>query len=141
MQSSAVRSILILLLVVPTGMPAQESPPGWARKTFPAPPARVFDAALKSIAAQPYEIAAKDEEKKTVRFTIGKSAFSWGYVMVLTVSPGVGDRSNVSVEVTRLRGPDGKVSIVASGKKEVQKVLRGMEKELAAESTTDRSKS
>jgi hypothetical protein len=109
------QSILIVLLVVPNAMPAQDSPPGWARKAFPAPPDRVFDAALKSIAAQPYEIAAKNDENETVRFTVGKSAFSWGYVMVLTVSPGVGNTSNVSVEVTRLRGPDGSVSIVASG--------------------------
>ena len=129
--------ILILLLVGPNSMPAQESPPEWARKTFSAPPDRVFDAALKSIAAQHYEIAAKNEEKKTVRFIVGKSAFSWGYVMVLSVVPGVGNTSNVSVEVTRLRGPDGRASIVASGKKEVQKVLRGIEKELSMESHTD----
>jgi len=88
---------------------------------FAAPPGRVFDAALRSIAAQPYEIAAKNEENKTVRFTVGKSAFSWGYVTVLSVLPGAGNTSNVSVEVTPLRGPDGKVSIVGSGKKEVQK--------------------
>ena len=88
---------------------------------FAAPPGRVFDAALRSIAAQPYEIAAKNEENKTVRFTVGKSAFPWGYVMVLSVLPGAGNTSNVSVEVTPLRGPDGKVSIVGSGKKEVQK--------------------
>jgi hypothetical protein len=41
----------------------------------------------------------------------------------------------VSVEVGRLRGPgsNGKPSLVASGKKEVQKVFQGMEKELAKE--------
>jgi hypothetical protein len=132
------RSILILALIVPLGTAAQQSPPDWARKTISAPPDRVFDAALKSIVAQPYEIAAKNEENKTVRFIVGKSAFSWGYVMVLTVSPGAGDTSNVSVEVTRLRGPDGKISLVASGKKEVQKVFHGMEKELATASTSDR---
>ena len=132
------QSTLIPSIVLPISTLAQESPPEWARKTFAAPPGRVFDAALRSIAAQPYEIAAKNEENKTVRFTVGKSAFSWGYVMVLSVLPGAGNTSNVSVEVTRLRGPDGKVSIVGSGKKEVQKVLRGMEKELATESTTER---
>ena len=131
-------SMLILSIVLPISTLAQESPPEWARKTFSAPPGRVFDAALKSIAAQHYEIEAKNEENKTVRFTVGKSAFSWGYVMVLSVLPGVGNTSDVSVEVTRLRGPDGKVSIVASGKKEVQKVLRGMKKELSMESLTDR---
>jgi hypothetical protein len=125
------QSTLIPSIVLPISTLAQESPPDWARKTFYAPPDRVFDAALKSIAAQPYEMAVKNEENKMVSFTVGKSAFSWGYVMVLRVSPGVGDTSKVSVEVTRLRGPHGEISIVASGKKEVQKVLRGMEKELS----------
>ena len=125
------QSILIPSIVLPISTLAQESPPDWARKTFHAPPDRVFDAALKAIAAQSYEIAAKNEENKTVHFTVKKSAFSWGYIMDLRVSAGVGNTSDVSVEVTRLRGPDGKVSILASGKKEVQKVLRGMEIELA----------
>src|SRR5215470_6862191 len=91
-------SLLLLSTMVCAIAPAQETPPDWARRTFSAPPDRVFDAALKSIPAQHYEIASKNEENKTVRFTVGKSAFSWGYVIDLRVSPGADNTSNVSLE-------------------------------------------
>jgi hypothetical protein len=122
--------VLFIAFLVPV-MHAQESAPEWSRKTFSAPSERVFDAALKTITAQRYKLDSKNEDAKVVRFIVGRSAFSWGYVMVLKITPGESNTSNVSVEVDRMRGPDGKVSIVASGKKEVQKVFQGMEKELA----------
>jgi len=122
------QSILIPSIVLPISTLAQESPPDWARKTFHAPPDRVFDAALKSIAAQPYEIAVKNEENKMVSFTVGKSAFSWGYVMVLRVSPGVGDTSKVSIEVTRMRGPHGEISIVAPTRRRFRRFFEAWRK-------------
>jgi acyl-homoserine lactone acylase PvdQ len=125
--------ILILALAVPINMTAQEGVADWAKKTFSAPSEEVFSAALASIATLHYEVQSKDEGSKTIRFRVGRSAFSWGYIMMLRVSQGENEASNVSMEVDRLRGPgpNGKVSLVASGKKEVQKIFQGIEKELA----------
>ena len=133
-------TILILSFFPLFGMPTQDSGQDWATKTFSSPSDRVFGAALKSIAAQRYQVQEKNEENRTVRFTVGRSAFSWGYIMLLKVSPSENNTSKVSVEVARMRGPgaNGKVSLVASGKKEVQKVFQGIEKELAKEPVTEK---
>src|SRR6266516_2079710 len=123
---------LLLSMLVPAGLHAQESVPDWAKRTFSAASDRVFDAALVSIATLKYEVQEKSAESKIVRFRVGRSAFSWGYVMVLKVSQGENNASGVSIEVYRMRGPgpNGKASLVASGKKEVRKLFQAIEKEL-----------
>jgi len=124
----------LLMLVVTLGLSAQESPE-WTRRSFSEPPDRVFAAALQSITAQRYEILEKNDEKRTVRFKVGKSAFSWGYIMLLEVLPNENNASNVSIDIAGMRGPgsNGKVSVVAKGKKEAQKIFQGMDKLLAGE--------
>jgi hypothetical protein len=124
--------IVVIALAVPVHTFAQEQPADWSKKTFSAPSDRVFQAALTSLSLLHHEVQDKDEESKTVRFRVGKSAFSWGYTMVLKVSVGESNTSEVSTEVYRLRGPgpNGKASLVASGKKEVQRLLQQIENEL-----------
>ncbi len=133
---------LLLSMLVPAGLHAQESVPDWAKSTFSGASDRVFDAALASIATLKYQVQEKSAENKIVRFRVGRSAFSWGYLMVLKVSQGKNNASGVSIEVYRMRGPgsNGEVSLVASGKKEVQKLFQGIEKELESNSRTHNHK-
>lgn len=109
-------------------VPADEPAPDWSKRTFSAPVDRVFAAAQKSIAAQHHEIKSKDEVNSTVSFHVGVTAWSWGYNMVLKVTPADNNSSNVSVEIER---SGGKAVSWGSGKKEVQKIFNGIEKELA----------
>ena len=119
---------LPLFLVLSSGIPAQEAAPDWSRKTFSAPADRVFAAALVSIAAQHHEVKSKDDVKRMVNFHVGITAWSWGYNMILQVTPGENNTSLVSVEIAR---SGGKTVSWGSGKKEVQKIFAGIEKELA----------
>lgn len=102
--------------------------PDWSKKTFTAPAADVFPAALKSIAAQHHELKSKDEANKVVSFHVGVTAWSWGYNMVLKVASGENNASNVSIEIAR---SGGKTVSWGSGKKEVLKIFDGIDKELA----------
>ena len=119
---------LPLFLVLSSGVPAQETAPDWSRKAFSAPADRVFAAALVSIAAQHHEMKSKDEVKRVVNFHVGITAWSWGYNMILQVTPGENNTSLVSIEIAR---SGGKTVSWGSGKKEVQKIFSGMEKDLA----------
>jgi hypothetical protein len=107
----------------------------WSKRTFFAASDEVFRAALASLSSLHYEVQEKSDESKTVHFRVGKSAFSWGYIMKLQVLDAANNSSLVSAEVSRLRGPgpNGKVSLVASGKKEIQKVFQEMDKQLTKE--------
>ena len=107
-----------------------QAAPDWSRKTFAAPPDEVFAAALDSISAQHHEIKSKDPSTHEVTFHVGTTAWSWGYNMVLKVSPAA-DGSDVSVEVAR---SGGKSVSWGSGKKEVGKIFDGIQKELARKS-------
>jgi hypothetical protein len=120
---------LAFLLVLATGVSADESAPEWSKKTFNAPPDRVFAAALKSIAAQHHEIKTKDEATMLITFHVGMTAWSWGYNMSLKVMPGANNGSDVSIEIAR---SGGKSVSWGSGKKEVLKIFNGIDKELAA---------
>jgi hypothetical protein len=102
--------------------------PDWSKRTFSAPPAEVFAAALKSIAAQRHEVKSKDEANKVVSFHVGTTAWSWGYNMIMKVVSGENNASNVSIEIAR---SGGKTVSWGSGRKEVLKILEGIEKELA----------
>jgi uncharacterized protein (TIGR01244 family) len=70
-----------------------------------------------------------------VTFHVGITAWSWGYNMILKVAPGENNTSAVSVEVAR---SGGKAVSWGSGKKEVQKIFSGIEKELAKTPTAAR---
>ena len=120
-----------IFLALATCVLADNSVPDWSKKTFAASAEQVFAAALKSIAAQHYEVKSKDDVNRVINFHVGASAWSWGYLMALKVSANENNASLVSIEIVRLRSPDGKVSLVADGKKEVQKISAGIEKELA----------
>src|ERR1019366_1334806 len=120
------RPIGVVLLLVAT-LPAQESAPAWSRRKFAAPPAQVFTAALKSIAAQNHTVKHTDETTGEIFFHVGTTAWSWGYNMVLTVSREKDNSSNVSVETTR---SGGKAVSWGSGQKEVRKIFDGIDKYL-----------
>ncbi len=119
--------VLTLFLLLAFGVGAQEAPPDWSKKTFPAPPDQVFAAALNSIDAQRHEVKSKDEASGTIKFHVGITAWSWGYDMVLKIVPGENNTSNVSVEIAR---SGGKTFSWGSGKKEVEKIFKGIDKEL-----------
>jgi uncharacterized protein (TIGR01244 family) len=122
-----VRCLTVFLLLV-SSVPAQDVAPDWSKKTFSAPTDRVFTAALTSIAAQHHEVKSKDDVNRVVTFHVGITAWSWGYNMILKVAPGENHASDVSVEIAR---SGGKAVSWGSGKKEVQKIFNGIEKELA----------
>jgi uncharacterized protein (TIGR01244 family) len=126
---NCLRFVTVFLLLA-SSVPAQEEPAGWSRKTFSAAPDRVFAAALKSIAAQDHEVKSKDEGNGVVKFHVGTTAWSWGYTMVLKVVPGENNSSNVSVDIAR---SGGKTFSWGSGKKEVEKIFKGIDKELSQE--------
>jgi uncharacterized protein (TIGR01244 family) len=119
---------LAIFLFLASSVPAQEAAPDWSKRTFPAPADQVFAAALTSISAQHHEVKSKDDSNRVVTFHVGVTAWSWGYNMILKVAPGESNASNVSVEIAR---SGGKTVSWGSGKKEVQKIFGGIEKELA----------
>jgi uncharacterized protein (TIGR01244 family) len=120
--------LLIVFLLIVSSVFAQEAAPDWSKKTFPASEDHVFAAALRSIEAQHHELKSKDDVMRVATFHVGVTAWSWGYNMVLKVAPGENNTSNVSVEIAR---SGGKAVSWGSGKKEVQKIFKGIEKELA----------
>ena len=101
--------------------------PDWSKRTFAAPPDRVFAAALNSITAQHHDIKAKDPATGAVTFHVGTTAWSWGYNMVLKVASASDNQSDVTVEVAR---SGGKAVSWGSGKKEVEKIFNGIQSEL-----------
>jgi len=124
--------LFVAIFIVSLG--AQEQAPDWSKKTFAAPPDRVFAAALDSIAAQHHEVKSKDDENKVVQFHVGMTAWSWGYNMVLSVTPAENNQSTVSVEIAP---SGGKAVSWGSGKKEVRKIFAGIDKELAKTPATE----
>ena len=125
--------VLAVLSLFVFSAAAQEPPPEWSTKNFAAPTDQVFAAALKSISAQRHELQSKDEAGGVIRFHVGITAWSWGYNMILKVAPGESNTSQVSVDIAR---SGGKTVSWGSGKKEVQKIFAGMEKELAQASAS-----
>ena len=119
---------LAIFLFIASSVPAQEAAPDWSKRTFSAPSDKVFAAALTSIAAQHHEVKSKDDANRVVTFHVGVTAWSWGYNMILKVAPGESNASDVSVEIAR---SGGKTVSWGSGKKEVQKIFDGIDKELA----------
>ncbi len=124
-------------LLLAFGISAQEAPPDWSKKTFAAAPDQVFAAALKSIDAQRHEVKSKDEASGTIKFHVGITAWSWGYDMVLKLAPGENNTSDVSVEIAR---SGGKTFSWGSGKKEVEKIFKGIDKELSKQAAKEPAK-
>jgi len=129
---------IVFAWLVPSGFPTpqQESKtqsddgqvPSWATREYSYPPSLVYPAALQSIQIQKHEVQAKNEKAYTVDFHVGITAWSWGYNMRLVITPMAGDRSKVTVGVLR---SGGKVFSWGSGKKEVRKILAGIDAEVA----------
>jgi hypothetical protein len=119
---------LAVFLILASSVPADEPAPEWSKRTFSAPADRVFAGALKSIEAQHHEVKSKDEANRVVNFHVGTTAWSWGYNMILKVVSAENNSSDVSIEIAR---SGGKAVSWGSGKKEVQKIFAGIEKELA----------
>jgi hypothetical protein len=120
--------LLAVFLLFSASVPADEPAPDWSRRTFSAPADQVFAAALKSIEAQHHEVKSQDVVNKVVTFHVGVTAWSWGYNMILRVTSAGNTTSAVSIEIAR---SGGKTVSWGSGKKEVQKIFDGIEKELA----------
>ena len=102
-----------------------QTAPDWSKRGFASTPDQVFEAALNSIAAQRHEIQSKDPATRVVTFHVGVTAWSWGYNMILKVTPRADNSSSdVSVEIAR---SGGKAVSWGSGKKEVVKILEGIQ--------------
>jgi len=119
---------LTIFLFLDASVPADEPAPEWSKSTFSSPADQVFAAALKSIAAQRHEVKSKDEVNRVVSFHVAVTAWSWSYNMILKVASAENNTSNVSIEIARSRG---KAVSWGPGKKEVQKIFAGIDKELA----------
>jgi hypothetical protein len=120
-------AIVVVLLVA---FVAAEQPPDWAIGVYPGPVDRVFAAALLSIQEQHHEVKSRDDAAHTVDFHVGVTSWSWGYNMRLTATPVSDGKVQVVVGVTR---SGTKAVSWGSGKKEVRKILAGIDAELAAQ--------
>lgn len=125
-------AVLVVALAV-AGLAVCQEAPEWSKRTFTAPPDEVFTAALNSISAQHHEIKSKDPATREVTFHVGMTAWSWGYNMILKVTPTADNGSEVSIEIAR---SGGKAVSWGSGKKEVVKIFDGMQSELARKART-----
>ena len=124
-------SLLLAITLVATlslAQQAQPAPPDWAQKQFDASADKVFAAAVKSILEQRHEIKKKDETARTIEFHVGTTAWSWGYNMILTITPVDDGHSKV---VTGIKKSGGDAFSWGSGKKEVNKIYEGMDAALA----------
>jgi hypothetical protein len=108
---------------------AQDTP-DWAKREYAAPAPRVYVAALRSIQMQRHEVKIKDDKTMTVNFHVGTTAWSWGYNMQLVVSPVDETHSRVTVGILR---SGSKAVSWGSGKKEVRKILAGIDAEVTAD--------
>jgi hypothetical protein len=121
--------LLVPFLLLIGGAIAQDSP-DWAKRDFSAPADRVFAAALRSIQEQHHEVKSKDDGNRTVDFHVGTTAWSWGYNMRLAVTRIDEAHARAVVEISR---SGGKAVSWGSGKKEVAKILAGIDADLAGQ--------
>jgi len=122
--------ITILLGAVPV-LAADEAPPPWTKRDYAAPAEQVFNAARRSILAQHHELKNIDGKQREITFHVGMTAWSWGYNMVLRVTPQSDNTTAVAIDVDR---SGGKAFSWGSGKKEVEKILDGIDKYLGKSS-------
>ena len=122
-------AILLLFVLAPAfGQQSQVAPPDWAQREFSAPADKVYAAALQSVKEQLHEIKKQDPATHTIEFHVGVTAWSWGYNMVLTITPV--DDNHVKV-LTAIKRSGGEAMSWGSGKKEVKKIYEGMDAALA----------
>lgn len=126
------RRISILLPVVAllllTGTVIGQEAPDWAKRNYLGSVDQVFAAAITSIQEQHHEVKSKDDMHHSVDFHVGTTAWSWGYNMTLTATPIENSQVRVVVGISR---SGGKAVSWGSGKKEVQKILAGIDAVLA----------
>lgn len=123
-------SVLLVTSLLLTGSVNAQEPADWAKRDYSAPADHVFAAALRSIQEQHHEVKSKDDGNRTVDFHVGTTAWSWGYNMRLTVTPIDEAHARAIVELSR---SGGKAVSWGSGKKEVRKILAGIDAELAGQ--------
>jgi hypothetical protein len=116
----------MILFVMPSG--AQDAPE-WAKRDFDAAANKVFAAALRSIQLQKHDVQRSDPKGYAVDFHVGTTAWSWGYNMRLYVKEIDSEHSHVGVGILK---SGGKVLSWGSGRKEVRKILAGIDAELSA---------
>jgi hypothetical protein len=121
---------LLLLVVTADSVLIAQQPPDWATREYAAPADKVFAAALRSIQVQKHEMKTADHERKQVTFHVGLTAWSWGYNMMLSVDAIDATHAKVIVAVVSKSG--GGAFSWGSGKKEVRKILGGIDAEIAA---------
>jgi hypothetical protein len=114
---------IVVFALAAAALAVCQTAPDWSKRTFAAPPDQVFAAALNSISTQHHEIKLKDPSTGEVTFHVGMTAWSWGYNMILKVTPAANNTSDVSVEIGR---SGGKAVSWGSGKKEVVKIFDGI---------------
>jgi len=117
-----------IALVLAFGMFADGRLPAWSGRTYPAPTGQVYAAALKVLAAQHHKPRNTEELNKTIGFHLGMTPrLGGGYDLVLKVSPGEKNNSDVSIDLAPGQTP------VSSGtvQREVIKILDGIQEELA----------
>lgn len=117
-------ALIAILLCTITVLAANEDPPPWTKRDYAAPAEEVFNAARRSILAQHHELKNIDGKQREITFHVGMTAWSWGYNMVLTVTPLTETSSAVAIDVDR---SGGKAFSWGRGKKEVEKILDGIE--------------
>lgn len=122
-------SVFLVTFLFFTGAVIAQAPPDWAKRDYPAPADQVFAASLLSIQEQHHEVKSKDDENRTVDFHVSTTAWSWGYNMRLSVIPIDQSHARAIVGISR---SGGKTVSWGSGKKEVRKILAGIDAELAS---------
>lgn len=99
----------------------------WRTKRFASPADDVYKSAVRVIGLH-HEIESKDPENRAVRFHVGTTAWSWGYNIGLVVEPQANGTSLAKVAIEKSGGP---ALSWGSGKKEVLKIFRWIEDDLA----------
>ena len=125
---SILLSVLAFLLL--TGIVIGQDVPDWAKRDYSASVDQVFAAGLTSIQQQHHEVKSKDDIHHSVDFHVGTTAWSWGYNMTLTATPLENAQVRVVVGISR---SGGRTVSWGSGKKEVRKILAGIDAILAAQ--------
>ena len=121
--------VVCATLLLLTSLVLGQQPPEWAKRNYSGSVDQVFAAALLSIQEQHHEVHSKDDANHTVNFHVGITAWSWGYNMRLTATPLDNGQVQIAIGIAR---SGGKAVSWGSGKKEVRKILAGIDAELAA---------
>ena len=122
-------AVLVVVSLSLTAAVIGQEAPDWARRDYPASADQVFAAALLSIQEQDYEVTSKDNVVRTVDFHAGITVWSWGYNMRLAVTTIDESHAKAIVGISR---SGGKALSWGSGKKEVRRILAGIDAELTA---------